>query len=323
MSQSFDSLEGRALLVIGGTGFLGSAVVRAAVEAGVEVTVLGRASSDRWRLREVEGRYRYVETSLTQIESIDPKVPQGTVVVNAAAAGVNQRETDSAALIATNVVGTADAVRWAHHWGCSRFVLLGSSGEYGTGVRHQEGNPLHPTSEYGATRASATLIARAYGAAHDFDVVVMRPFAVFGPYEAPHRLIPHVITHALRGEPIRISSGEQTRDYVYLEDVVDGIARGCTYEAARHGIFNLCSGVETSVRNAAEIAAALVDPGSNLVVGGMGGIPGEMGRTTGDSAMAREQLGWEPQYDLRTGLEATVSWFRDGGIGYYHKTSNG
>lgn len=316
MTTAFTDLRDRDVFVTGGTGFVGSAFVRAAVQAGARVTVLSRGSADHWRLAEVAGRYSVVNAALDFLPDLHLDVAPDSVLVHCAAAGVNQAADDIDGMVATNVAGTLSTLRFALRQAISRFVLVGSSGEYGPGVRLRESAPMQPISEYGATRASATMIARAFGLRRGLDVVVVRPFAVYGPYEAAYRLIPHVILGGLRGEEIRISSGQQTRDYVHVQDVAEGIARAITCEAACGGIFNLCTGFETAVSEAAALALARVGGEGSLAVGAMPAIPGEMWRTTGDPSLAREVLQWQPTITLAEGLSQTVTWFRDGGQHY-------
>lgn len=314
MTRDFEALRGQDVIVTGGTGFLGSAFVRAAAKAGARLTLLSRAGADRWRLSEIAGEYSLITTSLEGLSALRVEIPAGAVMVHFAAAGVNQASDDLADMVATNIAGTAAALAFAVRAGVSRFVLLGSSGEYGPGVRLSEDSPLRPTSEYGATRASATLLARAFGARRTLDVVVVRPFAVYGPYEAAYRLIPNVTIGALRREPVSLSSGRQTRDYVHVDDVAEGIARAATLDAARNEVFNLCTGVETSVLEAARRVEALVGTGEHITVGALPPIPGEMWRTSGDPSRAREVLGWVPRTDFSTGLRHTVEWFRSIGM---------
>lgn len=314
MTPLFDGLSGQSLVVTGGTGFLGSAFVRHAVGAGARATVLSRASSDHWRLGEAKGRYLNVTTTLDKLAGSHLMLPSASVMVHFAAAGVNQSIDDVADAVATNVAGTASALMFARQHELRRFVLVGSSGEYGPGVSLVEDAALRPTSVYGATRASATLLARAFGTRHGLDVVVVRPFAVFGPYEAAYRLIPHTILSALRGQPIRISSGQQTRDYVHVDDISAGIARACVVEEAHGGTFNLCSGIETPVLEAARLVARLVGSDAQVEAGTVPAIPGEMWRTSGDPSRARGALGWSASTDLAAGLAQTIEWFRATGL---------
>ena len=313
MTTPLDAMGGSHLIVTGGTGFVGSAFVRHVIARGANVTLVCRASADHWRLAEVAGKYDRFTADLDALATLGVSLPANTVMVHCAAAGVNQSSDDLADMVATNVAGTANALAFAKRTGVSRFVLVGSSGEYGPGVGLLEDAPLRPTSEYGATRASATMIAQAFGARRGLDVVVVRPFAVFGQFEAAYRLIPHAILSALRGEPIRISSGHQTRDYVHVDNVSIGIARACVAPEARNGVFNLCTGIETTVLDAATIVANLVGSQGGVEAGAMPPIPGEMWRTSGDPAHARSVLGWEPALDFSAGLARTVEWFRQTG----------
>jgi nucleoside-diphosphate-sugar epimerase len=301
------------LIVTGGTGFLGSAFVRRAIQDGARVTLLCRESADHWRLTDVAARYTTIRAPLDGLSVLSLPREHGRTMVHFAAAGVNQRFDDLEELIAVNVGGTAGALQFAVANGVRRFVLLGSSGEYGTGQNLTEDAPLNPTSPYGATRAAATLLTRAIGAGRGLDVVVVRPFAVYGPYEAAYRLIPYCIARGLSGENIKISSGDQTRDYVHVEDVADGIARACTAETAAGGVFNLCSGIETAVRDVAVLIAQLCGGRSAVQAGARPPIPGEMWRTSGNASRAHELLGWNPRRTLQSGLVETIGWFRDVG----------
>jgi len=307
-------LRGLRLLVTGGTGFVGSAFVRHAVAGGAAVTVLDRENSDHWRLQPVDGHYARLTASLAELASGEKAPPDGIdALVHLAAAGVDQSFDDIATLVATNVTGTLHALQGAQRLGVRRFVLVGSSGEYGPGIAIDETDALRPTSEYGASRASATLLARAFGARRGLDVVTVRPFAVYGPFEAAYRLVPYAILGGLRGEPLRISSGAQTRDYVHVDDVADGLARACCVEAAGGGTFNLCSGTETRVLDAVERLAVLTGGRSAVEAGARAPIAGEMWRTSGAPTRARAVLGWSPRWALDEGLERTVGWFREVG----------
>lgn len=307
------SLHGKTIVVTGGTGFIGSAFVRHAVGVGARVSVIARAGSDHWRLANVTGQYSTLTSTLTGLGNIDP-VSNVDVFIHFAAAGVNQSFDDVGELVSTNVEGTVHALQFAHRSGARRFVQLGSSGEYGAGVAITEGAPLRPTSEYGATRAAATLVARAFGQRRGLDVVVVRPFAVYGPYEAAYRLIPYCILRGLRGKPINISSGVQTRDYLHVDDVARGIALACAIDAARGGIFNLCSGMETTVLEAATLVARLSGSASEVAAGERTPIPGEMWRTSGNAEHARATLGWTVTREVPSGLEQTIEWFRSEGL---------
>ena len=303
------SLAERRLVVTGGTGFVGSAFVRRAVGDGASVAIVARPTADHWRLEPVASGYETIAMSLAELGEARRREPVD-VIVHFAAAGVNQAFDDVDELIETNVVGTAQVVQFAIRSHASRLVLIGTSAEYGPGEALVETAPLAPTSEYGATRAAATLIARASGARRGLDVVVVRPFAVYGPYEAPYRLIPYVILRSLRDQQIEISSGVQTRDWVHVDDVCDGIARASLSPEATGGVFNLCTGTSTTVREATVLAAELAGGSLEISREARKDIPGEMWRTSGDPRRALEVLGWSTPRPFGDGLRHTVDWFR-------------
>jgi dTDP-glucose 4,6-dehydratase len=313
MSSRATTLHDARLVVSGATGFLGSAFVRHALRAGAKVSAIVRPETDRWRLADVRDGLELMEGSVTDLRALRaPGDAAGTIMVHFAAAGVNQTFDDVDALVGVNVAGTAQALAWAQRNNFARFVLVGTSGEYGPGVALTEDAPLAPTSEYGATRAAASMLARAFAQRRGLDVVIVRPFAVYGPYEPAYRLIPYCILRALRGAPIQISSGVQTRDYVHVDDVAHGIALACESPSAGRGVFNLSTGVETPVRSVADAIVRLV--GSRSVIdNGRPAIPGEMWRTSGSPARAAKSLGWTPAHTLESGITATIEWFRSQG----------
>lgn len=310
MSGAGARLERTDVVVTGGTGFLGSAFVRRALQEGARVTLVSRHNSSHWRLRDYEGRYSVLTAALSDLADVQLPTGEGRLMVHFAAAGVDQTFDDVATLAGVNVSGTASALEFAARSGVTRFVLLGSSGEYGPGTELRESSALNPTSEYGATRAAATLLARAFARRRNLDVVILRPFAVYGPYEPAYRLIPYCILSGLRGEPIRISSGVQTRDYVHVDDVADAVVRACVTESVSGEIFNVCTGIETTVRATAELIAELTGGRSVVETGARADIPGEMWRTSGDASRARDRLSWRSCMSLRDGLAQTIEWFR-------------
>lgn len=316
MPASWPDLTGRRILVTGATGFVGSAFARGAVAAGADVTVIARPASDLWRLAEAEGHYRRVTCTLDGLAAEAPA--DADVFVHLAAAGVDQTFDDVEEMVRTNVTGTLQALRYAQRAGVERFVLAGSSGEYGPGEAIGEDAPLRPSSEYGATRAAATLLARSFGSRRGLDVVAVRPFSVYGPYEAAYRLIPYAIVTGLRGRTIEISSGVQHRDFVHVADVARGIALAAVVPGVAGETFNLCTGVATSVREVAELAGRLTGRGSNVSSGVRAPIPGEMWRTSGSPAAASSRLGWRPEWSLDDGVADTVRWFRQVGMSLRH-----
>jgi len=246
---------------------------------------------------------------------LGPRLGNLDVVYHLAARGVSRADHDMEMLQA-NIVGTYRALTIARTAGGARFVNMGSSGEYGQCNRATEDHPTRPTSVYGTSKACGSLLAEAFSRQHSLPVVILRPFAVYGPFEASHRLVPSSILAGLRGAPIEISSGEQTRDYIHVDDVVDAAEAAAFHPQAPGHIFNLCSGTSTTVKDVAHRIATFTGARSNVLVGTRPHIPGEMWTTSGDPDRARRVLEWSPRVPLDDGLRRTIAWFKERAAGF-------
>ena len=311
-------LTGARVFVTGASGFLGSNFVRRALSAGAKVTVLMRPGADPWRLDGVSDRVEIVEGDLTSLASKDITARLGgvDVVYHFAAAGLDQTVADDLAMIQANVTGTCLALDFARRAGAGRFIHMGTSGEYGPCERADEEDLPRPTGIYGATKASATILARAFSQRYGLAVVVLRPFAVYGPYESGFRLVPHCILRSLQGVPIEVSSGEQTRDYIHVDDVVRAAELVGSHPQAPGHTFNLCWGADTPIKDVVTRVVALTGSQSPIHFGAKPHIPGEMWKTSGNPSKADALLAWVPLVRLDDGLRATIAWFREHAAAY-------
>lgn len=297
------------ILVTGATGFIGANLTDRLVEDGHEVFVFLRPSANAWRLRGIEPRVRSLVGELRDLPGMSD-LPRFEVIFHLASAAVDQQTRDVVGMLDTNVHGTWAVLTAAARIGVRRLVLMGSSGEYGPAVRAREDQALQPNAEYGATKAAATLLAHAFGRRTGLDVVTLRPFSVFGPLEAPYRLVSYCIQRTLAGLPVEVTNGSQTRDYVFIDDVIDACLAAAEQRDAAGQIFNVCSGLSTSVREmVTRITAAC---GSQVAprFGAHPDNPTEMWTTSGDPARAARVLRWRTNTTIEDGIARTVEWYR-------------
>ena len=161
----------------------------------------------------------------------------------AAGAGHARDAAGRAAMVADTVLGTANLLEAVRRAEPRRLVHVGSGLEYGHAGRPlRETDPLRPVTFRGAVKGAATLLALELGSWTDVEVAVLRPFAVYGPWEQLPRFVPTVVTAALRGEPIRVTEGAAGRDYVYVGDVVEACLAAATAPAAAGEVVNVGSG---------------------------------------------------------------------------------
>jgi nucleoside-diphosphate-sugar epimerase len=226
-----------------------------------------------------------------------------STVYHLAGAGLHEtRALSPQALVATNVLGTLAVLDLVDAIGATRLIHCGSGVEYGPGQRLREDAPLRPAGSYAATKAAASLFVQA--AASPAAVVLVRPFTVYGPGDSLQSLVGQVIASALRGEEILVTPGEQTRDFVYIDDVIDGFLVAGNLEAPS-GVFNLATGKETSVRTLVESIVDVCGSGRPR----FGALPyrsGEPSCSSGDPSRALRELGWTAHVTLGDGLKRTI-----------------
>ncbi len=306
-------------LVTGGAGFIGSHLVDRLLEDGHEVVVLDNFSTGTQEnleaARGAGGRLDVIEADVRDtglvgiIEGIRPEVVHHL----AAQADVRVSVADPVFDAEVNVLGTINVLEGARRSGARKVVFASSGGTiYGdpdpTLLPYDEQVPQHPISPYGVSKKVGGDYLHAYGALHGLEWVALALANVYGPRQDPHGEAGVVAIFAgllLAGQPCRIfGTGEQTRDFVEVGDVVDAFARAGTRGS---GLMNIGTGVETSVnllyRSMAEASAVDLDPDHQPA------RPGELDRSSLDPGRAGRELDWTPRVDLRAGVARVLAWF--------------
>lgn len=292
------------VLVTGAAGFLGSQVTHRLLERGDDVVALVRPASDLGRLEDVRANLDVRGLDLAAGDSV--AIGSVDCVLHLAAAGVAGAD-DDGTIVAANVLGTLRALELATASRAETFLYCGSCFEYGPGERHREDDPLQPISAYGASKAGGWLLAQAYGVEHHLAVTGVRPFTVYGPGESASRLVPSLCIGVARGEPVELTEGTQTRDFVFVDDAVDAILLASAARIPR--TFNVCTGSSSSVRELAAEIAALAPGKHDFRFGARPPRTVEFPVLSGDPTLARDVLGWSATTSLRDGLRRTLEWF--------------
>ena len=215
------------VFITGATGFLGSHVVRQLLVRGHHVVAGHRANSDLWRLKAVRGDIELVEADLSRRTSIENALRNHPpdAIINCAAYGVKYEEQDIQQAFMVNVYGTSHLILAAKETGVSRFIHIGSCFEYGNKDHPvHEDEILEPTSMYGVSKASGTLLALVLSKQNNVPLVVVRLFGLWGALEGKDRLVPQVIDHCLTRTRLKLTGCEQIRDYLFVEDAAAMLA---------------------------------------------------------------------------------------------------
>jgi nucleoside-diphosphate-sugar epimerase len=302
-------------LVTGGAGAIGSNLTRALLARGYDVTILDDLSSGRAEF--VPSSARFVRGSVENPDDIERAMEaEPEVVVHLAALFANQNSVEHPERdLLVNGLGTVHVFEAARRHGVRKILNCSSSCVYGDREVMRESDDIGELdTPYAITKLLGEQYASFWVRHHGLDVVSVRLFNVYGPFERPGRyrnVIPNFVATALRGEPLRITgTGDETRDFTFVDDTVAGLLLVLERDTTPGDLFNLASGRETPIRRLAELV--------NEVTGNTAGITytprrtwDRVSRRCGDITLARGFLGYSPSVTLEEGLERTVKWLRD------------
>jgi len=301
------------VLLTGGTGFLGRHLTLAHVRRGDEVTVAGRrAPGDVTAL--VPAGVRYLQADLGDPETA-PRIIAATRPerVYHLASAVDVRR-DLALLepqIRATQMAAIHVARACLEHGVDRLVHAGTCEEYGNGPApfHETQNPA-PVSPYSAAKAAATAFVRMLCASFELRAVMVRPFLTYGPGQGTNQMIPALIQSALECRDFPMTGGEQTREFNYVDDMVDGLLRAGDTPGVEGEIFNLGCGEPRHIRDVALRVLELMGNPVRAELGKLPYRPGETWEFYCSNAKARERLGYRAAVPLDEGLQRTIAWYR-------------
>jgi UDP-glucose 4-epimerase len=307
-------------LVTGGAGFIGSALVDRLAGAGHEVVVVDDLSTGRLEnLADAlaSGRVQLAEVDLAGPDLAPTVAAASPEVVYHLAAQIDVRRSVSDPLYdaRVNVLGTIAVAKASLAAGTRRLVFASSGGTvYGepdpSALPIDERYPPGVTSPYGVSKRSAEDYLASFADLHGLEPVSLRLGNIYGPRQDPHGeagVVAIFCNRLLAGEPVTIfGDGRQTRDYVFVEDVVDAFVAGGEHPDAPGARVNIGTGVETSVLELYDALRAVAGFGDEPTFAPP--RPGELARIALDWAEAERVLGWRPKADLAAGLARTWAW---------------
>ncbi len=317
-------IEGRSVLVTGGAGFIGSHLVdRLIAERPARLVVVDNLFLGK-RENLVDARRAYPDLRLYVVDAARPGVMRRILREEAVEIVFD--------LATIPLPASLQRPKWASHsiyeialnlcelgrQGAYRtFIHCSSSESYGTAqyIPMDENHPLAVKTPYAAAKAAADLIVCSYVRTFGLDATIVRPFNAYGPRQNERQyagIIPMVIRRILAGQPpIIYGDGEQTRDYTFVTDIVEGIVAAARHEGTRGRVVNIAMGEEVSINRLVRLICQ--------ELGYAGEIrhapprPGDVRRHRADSTLARSLLGWRPRVPLEEGIARTVRWYQGQG----------
>jgi UDP-glucuronate 4-epimerase len=317
----------KKVLVTGGAGFVGSSVAAHLLERGDAVVVVDEMN-DYYDVRIKEANLRRLRALCPDRERL--KIYKGDICDEpfmqdlfeqerpqwvchmAARAGVRPSIQDPYVYIHSNIRGTTHLMELSHRFGVRNFVFASSSSVYGgskSAFFSEEENVDNPVSPYAASKKACELLAYTYHHLYQLNITGLRFFTVYGPRGRPDMAPFKFVDKVSRGMELQqFGDGSSSRDYTYIDDIVDGVVRAID-RPYPYQVFNLGKGSGTSLKEFISIVEKHV--GKEAVIKVMPDQPGDVPYTCADVSKARDLLGYTATVPFDEGIRRTVEWYKN------------
>ena len=306
-------------LVTGAAGFIGARTSEFLIRDGHTVAGVDNLNETydprvkEYRLKRLQALpgFTFHQLDISQRSVIDPfKDDQFEGVINLAArAGVRASVKDPWAYVETNMIGTLNMLELCRATGTKKFIVASTSSIYGEDPPYptpESASSSEPIQPYAASKKGAEAMTHAYHHLYDIDVSVVRYFTVYGPAGRPDLSIFRFVQWISEGRPVRVNGdGEQSRGFTYIDDIARGTI--LALEPVGHEIINLGGHEVITINNLIKLIEDIV--GKKAIVEYGPADPADMRSNWADVTKAGELLGWEPQFDMRSGIGKLVEWY--------------
>lgn len=310
-------------LVTGGAGFIGSQVIKEVLkDETIKITCIDNFDpfyKRQFKLLNIAGFEKShnfflldIDLATTSIKQLHDDIaqPVDLIIHLAAKAGVRPSIADPLAYQQTNVLGTQKLLDFATQKKVKKFVFASSSSVYGINekIPWKEDELLLPISPYAMTKLSGEMAGHVYNKLYNLPFIALRFFTVYGPGQRPDLAIHRFIKAILNDEPITMfGDGSTSRDYTYVDDIVQGVISAINYDQSTFEIINLGNSYAVSLKEL--IAAIERVTGRKAVINQQPEQAGDVPRTFADISKAKRLLNYQPKTELNAGLKSFYEWF--------------
>ena len=308
-------LTGKTVFLTGATGFIGSHLLKRLVKEGCNVHISIRQDSSLWRIEKFKNDFITHKIDLIDFETVKSLIQQikPNIIFHLASYGVDYRQQNIYRAIDVNVIASANLFEAFLANNGHKFIYTGTCLEYGhKSVPVSEFDALVPIGIYGATKTSSVhILSNMTTSMESGKLIVLRPTGVFGEYEGIHKFVPQVIDKLINKTPVEMTPGEQMRDYIYIDDLIDAYILAAVVPLEnKMEIINIGSGKGIAMKDFALMISKQIDVSNNLLQ--FGAVPyrlDEMMYLVANIDKAKSLLRWEPKVTIEKGLEHTIKWY--------------
>ena len=301
------------ILITGAAGFIGSNLTRYFVSQGIKVNIIIKRSSNTWRLNDIikKTNVHYADVSdINKIKKIIKKIKPKTIYHLATHGGYSDQN-DLEKIKKSILDATYNLINECKKYRFNIFINTGSSSEYGfKNKAMKESDILVPNSYYSVFKGSSSLYCQYESLKSNIQIVTIRPFHVYGPYERGNRLIPSLIKNMLSDKKVKLVSPKVSRDMVYISDVVNFYIMIANKKNLKGEIFNLGSGKKTTIKEIYNLLKKITNYKVKNYWGSMKNRYWDQSIWYSDNSYVKNKLNWRPEVSLKKGLANTVNWYK-------------
>ena len=301
------------ILITGAAGFVGSNLTRYFVSRGIKVNIMIKRSSNTWRLNDIikKTNVHYTDISdINNVKKIIKKIKPKTIYHLATHGGYSD-QTDLVKIKKSILDATYNLINECKKYKFNIFINTGSSSEYGfKNKAMKESDILVPNSYYSVFKSSSSLYCQYESLKSNIQIVTIRPFHVYGPYERSNRLIPSLIRNMLNDKKVKLVSPKVSRDMIYISDVVNFYIMVANKKNLRGEIFNLGSGKKTTIKVIYNLLKKITNYKVKNYWGSMKNRYWDQSIWYSNNSYVKTKLNWKPEVSLKKGLTNTVNWYK-------------
>jgi nucleoside-diphosphate-sugar epimerase len=303
----------KKVLITGAGGFIGSNLVRKALELNNEVFGIVKEERPYWRLEDLKDKIRLYYIDLGDSERVNKTISEIKPEIIYHLAVHQYHDQNLEKIINTNFIGTTNLLQAALKQGFELFVNTGTSSEYGSKEKIMaETDFLEPNSYYAITKAASSLFCKHIGKEKNLPIATLRLFSVYGPFEEKNRFIPQIIMSSLNNNDVNLASQKNVRDFVYVDDAVNAYFNLEKNKPSPGEIYNVASGQQYTLKEVMDIVMKKTGSESKLLWGAYPDRPWDKTTIVWQGDISKiSRIGWRPQISIEHGLEKSIDWFKN------------